>query len=464
MNKKDKNGAGKGEGRTEEDSMMLMQKRAQAEEEKARKKEEKQTQILKGHLEEYKKNMRVHIHQVNATWRQMLRQTQSSEMHDYILAVQNAFESEMEELDQIIERLERENVESQFLSAQNARVHRQVMERLWTLHKNQMLSLLRKWRTDMHRIRSLVNSYRGQILEDNEKQRAELEELSATLEKHSEDVMNELQRQCSNSKDSFQKLITKEEKGNDILKSMEHMEVPREEMEEQQESEKQSKKKAEKMEELTLGNKDCAMSQIKKEAKLMDSVANLQKKLKKVKAQQMSLEDVLPKKHLKSSTQKLRDQFNQSQQTHKNKITNLVVKADKASKKLKAAIAQGKKVVRAGEMAHKLESQVLPFLTPEEDVQEAETNEELPVLYNLQCHTNWAKMQRDAMRKNVKDLRKENRQIKLLLHQQQESMKVSTPQLDQRFALLTVTPATVTPPNTSRCHSEAAACAVKPSL
>lgn len=80
---------------------------------------------------------------------------------------------------------------------------------------------------------------------------------------------------------------------------------------------------------------------------------------------------------------------------------------------------------------------------------------------------NTALLRREALKRQREDLSRENRQLKLLLRQHLDAMRVSDRDLDGRHALLTVrqAPATTGPPDTDRRHTVVeAAHAVKRSL
>ncbi|XP_041669383.1 dynein regulatory complex subunit 2 [Cheilinus undulatus] len=446
MPKKSKKGGG---GKTEGERMLFMQQRAQAEEEMARKKEEMLTQFLRDKLQEDERNTRVNMMKLNEGWRSILRQTRCPELRKQILIMRQTLEREMDQTQDTIKTLAHDLQESERQSAQVRRAHLQQLEYLWAQQEQRLMFLQQQWESSLQKLRSSFTSDRKEMTGGFETRRSELEDAMVTLQKQHDDAMSELHEQFSTSRKSLQSSL--EARKSQILhRSLLKLE---EETKRRQRAEEVYREEVSKVEQLELEIQGYVHSEEKsrkEEERLQDLVTQLEVKLLQSKAEQEAADQDLlaTADQMNRSIGRLRNQLIQSQKDHRRMLTDLTIKSNNTTKELKAIIAKGEKVARAGEMCRKLESQVLTLLPPllpeEEQGQEVEAedlDQDVLDLRLLNRRINGALLQRDALKKHKQDLRRENQQLRLLLRQHLDSMAVRERHLDPRHALLNVNPA-----------------------
>ncbi|XP_044022644.1 dynein regulatory complex subunit 2 [Siniperca chuatsi] len=460
-----KGGGGKGGGKTEEERLLYLQQRAQAEEEMAKKKEEILALFLKDKLQKEQKNTAVNLLKLNDSWRAILRQTRAAELRKDITVLSQTFERHLDGLDSVIQNLQRDLQEAERQSARVRRLHLQHMESLWAHQDKRLKFVQQHWEECLQHLSSRFSSERKQLLAHTQRQRADLEDATFTVEQQHEVMMTEIHRLYEESIALYES-AHEERKVGLVL----------------EDTEKMKEMSLQKQEALELCGRETQVlstllsthrrfiqmtdADMKKVKRLQDIVIQLREKMNSSETQNQSVQQDLTaaRNQVNQRTRKLRDQLTQAHTAARKQLTDLTVQSNNAAKKLQAVIAKGERVLRVAEMCRKLESEqkeVSSTLFPAEELRqertgpEEEPTKEPPELQRVTWCVSAAVLQREALKKHKDDLSRENQQLRLLLRQHLDAMTVSGDALDGRHALLTVhqAPTAAAPRDPDRRHT-----------
>nr|XP_019946682.1 PREDICTED: coiled-coil domain-containing protein 65-like [Paralichthys olivaceus] len=431
---------GKGEGGGEET------------EKKTKKKEEKRT-LLEDKLQTEKKTPSVNPLKLN-------------QLHRDIDIIQQTFERELVDRDNVIKGLRHDLKGTEHQSAQVQWVHLQNVKRLGDLQEKRLMLLQQLWEDRLQCQSSSFKSERKQMLAHSRQQRADLEDAELTLEQQYEQVMNEIHRLYSESIASYQS--NHEDRKTALV--LEGVMVMNTKIQQEQDILELHHKEEKELDNLVLKTQqyirttDKSMRRVKK---LQDSMVQLRIKLKSTKSETESMERNLPaaRNEAKKITHKLRDQLTESQMVARKQLTVLTVQSSDAIKKLQAVIAKGKRVSRVAELCLKHESKQQNVLSVSSDAdgqrevmeeEEAKESCKFAELWHVMRHSNATLLHREALKIQNKDLRKENQQLRLLLHPHMSPMMGSDHTLRGLHTLLTVpkAPISMAPSDTHRRQSE----------
>nr|XP_046269294.1 dynein regulatory complex subunit 2 isoform X2 [Scatophagus argus] len=422
MPKKAKKGGGEGGAKTEEERLLYLQQRAQAEEEMAKKKEEVLTLFLKDKLQKEEKNTAVNLLKLNEGWRSILRQTRAAELRNDITVLSQTFERHLDGLDGIMKNVERDLQEAERQSAQVRRIHLQHVERLWAQQDKRLMFVQQQWEDSLGHLTSVFSCERKQMSESCEQQRADLQDSTFALEQQHAAAMDETHRLYSKiiklyestHRDRVAKLMQVEkEKLKD--KALQHQQVAELCSQDTQQFNKLLSENQRLIEQTD--------ADVKKVKRLQDLVIQVREKLNSSDTENQSVEQDLTatRNQMNRRTKELREQLSEAQTVARKQLTDLTVHSDNAARNLQAAVAK----------------EVREFLE----------------LQQLTRRVNAAVLQRAALRGRKDDVSRENRQLRLLLHQHLDAMTVSDGTFDGRHALLAVFPAPKAPPDANRRHA-----------
>ncbi|XP_034432423.1 dynein regulatory complex subunit 2-like isoform X2 [Hippoglossus hippoglossus] len=450
-------GGGKG-GRTEEEKLVYQQQRAQAEEETTKKKEEILALFLKDKLQKEENNTSVNLLKLDDGWRSILRQTRASELRTDIDVLSQTFDRQLDAVDDVIKRLERDLQEAEHQAAQVQQLHLQHVERLRAQQEKQLMVLQRQWEEGLQHLSCTFNSDRSQMQQHSRQQRADLEDAKFTVEQQHEAVMNDILRLYSESIAAYES--AHEERRAALL--LEGSMLLKEKTRQKQETLQLHHKEATELDELLLKNQQLIQTSdrsMRRLRKLQDSMFQLRMKLKSSQTEKELVERDLTAAtyQVNQRTRKLRDQLTRGQSAARKHLADLSVQSNAAAKKLQEVIFQGDRVLRVAEMCRKLEKE---FLSSDEDrptseEEAAEDTCEFADLWRLTRLISAALLHRAVLKKRRDDLSRENRQLKVLLRQHLEAMTLGDHSLGERHALLTVTqaPTTTVPSDANRRHT-----------
>ncbi|XP_074548031.1 dynein regulatory complex subunit 2 [Halichoeres trimaculatus] len=419
-----------------------VRQRAQVEEDRTRQKE----RILKDKLQREERNSATNLMKINQCWLRILEQAQSVEQKEEIAVMKATFEREVEELDSIAEDLERKRQEQERRLSQVQHDHQQHMERLCDLHEKRLTRVHEQWKSCM-----LHYNRKQKMGHSKEQLRAELDNALLAIREGEKKETDEVPEVCQMAQESPDET--------DILSEFETSDS--EELEEVRKKPKKASnaKRLVKPKAALLTFPNRPKEDMKKKQKLKETVSLMEDKLISKRLEQEQQEQVLSgaNDQLYRESLKLRDQLSKNRAAARKKLTDLTVHSSAASKRLKALIAKGERIVQKGNICQKLESKVLALLPPEfaalgEDT-EAVSNE-FPELQNLMRRINTAALQGGTLRKRRQDLVRENQELKRQLRLLRDG---NSPQhaLSIRPTLLDVGPAPTSQArvNTQICHT-----------
>ncbi|CAJ1074871.1 dynein regulatory complex subunit 2 [Xyrichtys novacula] len=367
-------------------------------------------------------------------------------------------------------------------SARVRRVHLQHLDRLLVLQHRRLGLVQQQWEGGLQQLSSRFSSDRKQILEQSEQRTAHLEDVEFAMTMEEEDVTREIQTLFDAVIQSYKEAYPDTVPQRHTLSSLCPPSVPslvfvpespclsvslqkaslqvnqRDELKEERRRLEKTKRDFEQLESkedrLLDHQRHVQTVQKNKEEvkKTQETVVHLKKKLVSNEAKKQSMEqDLVAQRNLRGpKTHELQNQLVQTRAAARKKLSDLTMQSDAATKKLKAVIAKGEKVVRAGEMCQKMEDKVRLLLRPEELRQEpgADPQEpaEKPELLHLTRRVAAAALQREVLKRHKEDLSRENQQLKLLLRQHLDAETIGGQQL-------TIDPAPLSgSPLTTRTH------------
>ncbi|XP_026038677.1 dynein regulatory complex subunit 2-like [Astatotilapia calliptera] len=417
MSKKMKKSVGK----SDEERQVHLQQRAQAEEELKKKKEETLGLFLKDKLQKEQRNTAVNLLKLHDGWRAILRQTRDAELRHDIIVLQQTFERTLDDLDSIVQKLVGDVQETERQEAHMQRFHLHHMEALWALQAARLQGLQQQWERALEDVSASVSSQRQQMLEQSQQQEIQLQELTLTAELHNTDAMNDIRMLLEDTlamytcslEEQVAALEGREEVSDATQTSLEHLQ--------------KSIVKVTQLEKQLADKQKKISEDLKTTKKLEDAVRRLREKMISNKAENSSLEEDLTATihELNCRSHALQDHLTQSHTAARKRLTELTVQGDAAAKNLQAVVTKGERVLRAADICHRLETQHDTLLTSSSSQRTDECQQDTPAkdvcrfpeLQQLRRSCSSAVLQREALRKHSKDLRRENEQLQLLLRQ-----------------------------------------------
>ncbi|KAL7380486.1 hypothetical protein ABVT39_018682 [Epinephelus coioides] len=442
--KRAKKGGGKGGGKTEEERLLLLQQRAQAEEEMTRKKEEILTLFLKDKLQKEERNTAVNLLKICESWRSILRQSRAAEGHRDSVVHSQTHERRLDLVVSVVENLEHDLQQAERQLAQARRVHQQHQERLVAQHhKQQECFVQQQWDDCLQHLSSTFSSEREQKSSLSQQLGDKQEHVKTTVRQQHQTEINELLKLLPENTPADKRTA---------LEEAENTDRPEEETPQNQEAVQPCSVEPEKL----------GRSQQKK--KLKEDVIHPRARLNSSMRENELVEQDLTAdiRQVNRWTHELRDQLTEARVAARKQLTELTVQSNEAAKKLQAVLAKGGKVSRVVAMCHKLEKNVLVSLPPPEEVRQERSGlaidepvQEISELQQVMRSINMSVLQREAQRKQKRDLMQENQQLRILLRQHLDAMTVSDSDIDTPHALLNVyrAPATTAPHVTDRRHN-----------
>nr|XP_033499331.1 dynein regulatory complex subunit 2 [Epinephelus lanceolatus] len=448
--KRAKKGGGKGGGKTEEERLLLLQQRAQAEEEMTRKKEEILTLFLKDKLQKEERNTAVNLLKICESWRSILRQSRAAEGHRDSVVHSQTHERRLDLVVSVVENLEHDLQQAERQLAQARRVHQQHQERLVAQHhKQQECFVQQQWDDCLQHLSSMFSSEREQKSSLSQQLGDKQEHVKTTVRQQHQTEMNEILKLLAENTPADKRTALEEEEADMI---QENTDRPEEETPQNQEAVQLCSVEAEKL----------GRSQQKK--KLKEDVVRPRARLNSsMRENELVEQDLMADiRQVNRWTHELRDRLTEARVAARKQLTELTVQSNEAAKKLQAVLAKGGKVSRVVAMCHKLEKNVLVSLPPPEEVRQERSGlaidepvQEISELQQVMRSINTSVLQREAQRKQKRDLMQENQQLRILLRQHLDAMMVSDSDINTPHALLNVyrAPATTAPHVTDRRHN-----------
>ncbi|KAG8012216.1 Coiled-coil domain-containing protein 65 [Nibea albiflora] len=174
------------------------------------------------------------------------------------------------------------------------------------------------------------------------------------------------------------------------------------------------------------------------------------KKMMRMHSRELNMKK-LPTEDTRAQLRLERLRLAQAQKDGRKRLTNLSIQSNNAAKKLQTVIAQGERLLHVGEVCQKLERKLekasaISFSTTEHQEEKTgpETEEpakkvlEFPELHQLTQRLTDVVLQRDTLKIHKVELKQENEQLKLQLHEQLDDMILSNKTFSGPDAPLTV--------------------------
>ncbi|CAJ1074870.1 dynein regulatory complex subunit 2 [Xyrichtys novacula] len=392
----------------------------------------------------------MNLMKINDGWRSILRQSRAAELRKDMEVLMPTFETQLDAMDDLIKNLVTALQEAERHSARVRRVHLQHLDRLLVLQHRRLGLVQQQWEGGLQQLSSRFSSDRKQILEQSEQRTAHLEDVEFAMTMEEEDVTREIQTLFDAVIQSYKEAYP-DTKASLQVNQRDELKEERRRLEKTKRDFEQLESKEDRL--LDHQRHVQTVQKNKEEVKkTQETVVHLKKKLVSNEAKKQSMEqDLVAQRNLRGpKTHELQNQLVQTRAAARKKLSDLTMQSDAATKKLKAVIAKGEKVVRAGEMCQKMEDKVRLLLRPEELRQEpgADPQEpaEKPELLHLTRRVAAAALQREVLKRHKEDLSRENQQLKLLLRQHLDAETIGGQQL-------TIDPAPLSgSPLTTRTH------------
>ncbi|XP_061578757.1 dynein regulatory complex subunit 2 [Cololabis saira] len=184
----------KGAGNTDEENFLQLQQRVQAEQEMSKKKEETLTLFLKDKLQREERYTAVNRPRVMDDWRTTLRQTKAAELRREAEVMRQTSEREQDELDAVIQKLNRELLGAERQTAQVQCNHLQHLDRLQTQQERHVSWLQERWEGALEELRSRNHAEKKRFLALSEQRNQKFAEQVVVAKQRSSDMMEDYRR------------------------------------------------------------------------------------------------------------------------------------------------------------------------------------------------------------------------------------------------------------------------------
>ncbi|XP_053701017.1 dynein regulatory complex subunit 2-like isoform X2 [Synchiropus splendidus] len=388
-------------------------------------KEERMTLLLKDKLQTEEKHSFLNRKRLNLTWQALVRKTRCEDLLDELITLKQESDRRLDDLEAIMQGLERELREAERQVACGRRLHLQNLQRLRRLQEQCAAAVQRRWQSCLESLRRRFLSERSHIVAQCLLKEADWEDVRFALEQKHRAEKEELHQLYGESMAVLE--VARQEQAAVLAQSNFEMlnDKIRQNQEAKQQQDSESKGPERKGQRVVTVKNTC-------KKKLKTAVSDLQLKLENIELDNLVLAEQLTA--VAHHTPLLRRQLAQDRKVAKKKLTELTVISDAVAKRLKAAIAAGEKVLSVVQLCEKLEREQGTFFTactttttwPAHALPpEPRDAEEFPQLRSLRRRHAVASLQQDALRQRQGALAQENRQLKTLLGRRLDAMVLS---------------------------------------
>ncbi|XP_053701016.1 dynein regulatory complex subunit 2-like isoform X1 [Synchiropus splendidus] len=408
-------------------------------------KEERMTLLLKDKLQTEEKHSFLNRKRLNLTWQALVRKTRCEDLLDELITLKQESDRRLDDLEAIMQGLERELREAERQVACGRRLHLQNLQRLRRLQEQCAAAVQRRWQSCLESLRRRFLSERSHIVAQCLLKEADWEDVRFALEQKHRAEKEELHQLYGESMAVLE--VARQEQVEAWRLALPAAPQPgpvslqaavlaqsnfemlndkiRQNQEAKQQQDSESKGPERKGQRVVTVKNTC-------KKKLKTAVSDLQLKLENIELDNLVLAEQLTA--VAHHTPLLRRQLAQDRKVAKKKLTELTVISDAVAKRLKAAIAAGEKVLSVVQLCEKLEREQGTFFTactttttwPAHALPpEPRDAEEFPQLRSLRRRHAVASLQQDALRQRQGALAQENRQLKTLLGRRLDAMVLS---------------------------------------
>ncbi|KAM8833406.1 LOW QUALITY PROTEIN: dynein regulatory complex subunit 2-like [Synchiropus picturatus] len=413
-------------------------------------KEERMTLLLKDKLQTEEKHSFLNRKRLNLSWQALVRKTRCEDLLDELITLKQESDRRLDDLEAILQGLERELREAERQVACGRRLHLQNLQRLRQLQEQCAATVRRRWHGCLESLRRRFLSERSHIVAQCLLKEADWEDVRFALEQKHRAEKEELHQLYGESMAVLE--VARQEQVEEGAPPRRRLALPagaqpgpvspqaavlaqsnfemlndkiRQNQEAKQQQDSESKGPERKGQRAVTVKNTC-------KKKLKTAVSDLQLKLENFQLDNLVLAEQLTA--VAHHTPLLRRQLAQDRKAARKKLTELTVISDAVAKRLKAAIAAGEKVLSVVQLCEKLEREQGTFFTactttttwpahaPPPEPLDAE---EFPQLRSLRRRHAVASLQQDALRQRRGALAQENRQLKTLLGRRLDAMVLS---------------------------------------
>ncbi|KAM9777846.1 dynein regulatory complex subunit 2-like [Neosynchiropus ocellatus] len=409
--------------------------------------EERMTLLLKDKLQTEEKHSFLNRKKLNLTWQTLVRKTRCEDLFDELITLKQESDRRLDDLEAILQGLERELQEAERQVACGRRLHLQNLERLRQLQGECVATVQRRWESCLETMRSRFLSERSRIVaqcllkeadwEDvrfalDQKHRAEKEELHQLYGESMavlEVARQEQVRRRSPARPPLSGPQPRLASPQAAVLAQSNFEILNDKLRQNQEAKQQQDSESKGPE-----RKGQRVVNVKStcKKKLKTAVSDLQLKLENIELDNLVLADQLTATNQHAPV--LRRQLDRGRRAARKKLTELTVSSDAVAKRLKATVAAGEKVLSVVQLCEKLEREQETFFAsstttttwPAHTVpREPRDAEEFPQLRTLRRRHAVASLQQDALEQRRRVLRQENRQLKTQLGRRLDAIVLS---------------------------------------
>ncbi|KAG7493469.1 hypothetical protein JOB18_009370 [Solea senegalensis] len=357
---------------------------------------------------------------VNEGWKFILCHTQADELCEDIEIFKQMFERQIDSLDDVIRSLEHDLEEAERQSSHVQRVHLHLLERLRALQNKHVMVLQLQWESNLQHVCSTFNCERKQMMAHSEQRKAQLEEAKVNMEEEHNKIMKEIDKLYSDSINSYRNA---HESWEDAL--VKDGQVMLTELSHQNYKLLRNLRKEQKEVNDLIFKKQQHIQITKKKMAMIKNVEKHREKLRTIQRENELMEQELKNSinEVRQKTFILRDRLTLGHSAAKRQLIDLIMQSDAAIRKLQTVIIKGERVLRVGKMCWKLERKLRHKPIPSggdyqiSDTEEKEeiTTSDVQELPRVTLCLNTALMHREALKKQIKDLGKENIQLRFVL-------------------------------------------------
>jgi len=434
---------------TDEERILYLEQK-QLQEEEQRKNKEKQLMAylkMKLHMEEV--NSKFSLHKLNTQWREIMRQSKSTELKKDIEILSQTFERVVDRKKAVMESLGQDLSEAEEQYSMALRSHLQHVDRLIDLQNSRIYTLQNEFDDEVQILKREYDTEREKILEQSKKELDDLQDIVFSLDKSFQEkeaeALNEFQSlrdeiKTKNQEEKHALRIALEQVVDDYWRQFQAA------LNNYKETTEQRKKQFEELKAKDEANSRDIESQMKKIHRIQEQISGLRFRISgNWKESDLRKGKIREEKEvIKGQFMQLKDQMTHMRHREREKLVKLTVESDACEKELDRKLDKMDRLMKLGEMARRYETEeekVLPFyastLTDDElkDVQEAQgeaPQEELAkAMFDFQGldpfwkRYNKVLFDKLALQKEQNLLLQENQQLRMVLKQYLDGISVN---------------------------------------
>lgn len=370
-----------------EEREALQEQQAIAEREEAANRAAFATKFLKEKLEQEEQNTRINLQKLNAQWRTIMRHAKATELRKEIEILSQSFERVLDRKESVMQSCLRDLSEAESQEQMAARAHVQTMDRLIGFQEEVLAQMHSDFQEELEGLRAEFMQERELILEQHEREMADIKDIIYALEILYEDRNEDAETEYSSRRDEMR---TRNLDAKTTLKA--HLEGNVKELWDtfQQaltQYENSTADKRTEFERLRTKDRTSAATieaQMRKLQQLQERMAACKQRLQANARDTDGRNSELQreKEAVSKQVQQLKTRMQRAREQDRRALVKITSEARECEDKLKGKLERAKRVLSLGEVCRKLETEeekVLPFYretVTEEDVDDLQAEAE----------------------------------------------------------------------------------------